>query len=107
MTLKDFERVSNECVRLKEKNQELKQQLEEKKDYIKKLQATKDKLDKWDYKNTLQQAKFIKYLEDELKTLEKDILETVDDMDIYMKQVKSLIIEEILQKYKEMNGDDK
>ena len=54
-----------------------------------------------------QQQEFINYLEDEIKTLEKDILETVDDMDIYMKQVKSLIIEEILQKYKSIIGDDK
>lgn len=51
-----------------------------------------------------QQKEFINYLEDEIKTLEKDILETVDDMDIYMKQVKSLIIEEILQKYEEIIG---
>lgn len=54
-----------------------------------------------------QQKDFIKYLEEEIKTLEKDILETVDDMDIYMKQVKSLIIEEILQKYKSIIGCDK
>lgn len=54
-----------------------------------------------------QQKEFIKYLEDEIKTLEKDILETIDDMDIYMKQVKSLIIEEILQKYKSIIGDEK
>lgn len=51
-----------------------------------------------------QQKEFINYLKDEIKTLEKDILETVDDMDIYMKQVKSLIIEEILQKYEEIIG---
>ena len=59
--------------------------------------------------NYNQQKEFVKYLEDEIKTLEKDILETVDDMDIYMKQVKSLIIEEILQKYKSITGvsDDK
>lgn len=37
---------------------------------------------------------------------EKDILETVEEMDIYMKQVKSLITEDILQKYKEIIGDD-
>ena len=110
MTLKDFERVSNECVRLKEKNQELKQQLEEKKDYIKKLQATKDKLDKWNYKNTLQQAKFIKYLEDEITKQKNDIFEnalTSEDIDLYIKRIKLLKIEEILQKYKEMNGVDK
>ncbi len=74
MTLGDFERVANELIRVKEENQELKKQLEEKKDYIKKLQATKDKLDKWDYKNTLQQAKFIKYLEDEIEKKKKQRL---------------------------------
>ena len=52
----------------------------------------------------IQQKEFIKYLEDEIKALEKDILETIDDMDIYIKQVKLLIIEEILQKYKEITG---
>ena len=57
--------------------------------------------------NKTQQKEFINYLEDEIKTLEKDILETVEDMDIYMKQVKSLIIEEILQKYKEIIEDGK
>lgn len=51
-----------------------------------------------------QQKEFINYLEDEIKILEKDILETIDDMDKYMKEVKSLIIEEILQKYKSMIG---
>lgn len=51
-----------------------------------------------------QQKEFINYLEEEIKTLEKDILETIDDMDKYMKEVKSLIIEEILQKYKEIIG---
>lgn len=68
---------------------------------------TKDKLDKWDYENTMQQKEFINYLEDEIKILEKDILETIDDMDKYMKEVKSLIIEEILQKYKSIIGDEK
>ena len=56
------------------------------------------------FQNKNQQKEFIKYLEDEIKTLEKDILDTVDDMDIYMKQVKSLIIEQILQKYIEITG---
>ena len=54
-----------------------------------------------------QQQEFINYLEDEIKILEKDILETIDDMDKYMKEVKSLIIEEILQKYKSIIGDEK
>ena len=57
--------------------------------------------------NKTQQKEFINYLEDEIKILEKDILETIDDMDKYMKEVKSLIIEEILQKYKSIIGDEK
>ncbi len=50
----------------KKENQELKKQLEDKEDYIKKLQATKDKLNKWDYENKTQQKEFIKFLEGEL-----------------------------------------
>ncbi len=97
-------------VNLAHRYSKLEKQLEEKKDYIKKLQATKDKLDKWDYKNTLQQAKFIKYLEDEITKQKNDIFEnalTSEDIDLYIKRIKLLKIEEILQKYKEMNGDDK
>lgn len=99
-----FKHLVDKNNNLETQQKELKKQLEDKEDYINKLQATKDKLDKWDYENTMQQKEFIKYLEDEIKTLEKDILETIDDMDIYMKQVKSLIIEEILQKYKSIIG---
>lgn len=50
---------------LLKENQELKKQLEDKEDFIKKLQATKDRLDKYNYKITMQQQEFIKYLEDE------------------------------------------
>lgn len=94
---------------LLKENQELKKQLEEYKEQVHKglynvclpyqtgyNKAIKDK--------ETQQKEFIKYLEEEIKTLEKDILDTVDDMDIYMKQVKSLIIEQILQKHKEIIG---
>ena len=83
---------------LVEENQELKKQLENyKKLGFKHLQDKNNNLE-------TQQKEFINYLEEEIKTLEKDILETVDDMDIYMKQVKSLIMEEILQKYKSIIG---
>ena len=37
----------------------------------------------------------------------KDILETIEDLEAYIKEVKLLKIEEILQKYKEIVGDDK
>ncbi len=108
-------------IMLLEENQELKNQLEEhKKIYIYKVNnflAENVEPDPEDLYMAeleqramdcelmeMQQKEFINYLEDEIKTLEKDILETVDDMDIYMKQVKSLIIEGILQKYKETIG---
>lgn len=66
--------------------EQLKKQLEDKEDYINKLQATKDKLDKWDYENTMQQKEFINFLEDNYK-------ETQDIW--YIK---------ILQKYKSIIG---
>ncbi len=49
---------------LQKENKELKKKLEDKDDFISKLQATKDKLNKWDYENTMKQKEFIKYLED-------------------------------------------
>lgn len=66
--------------------EQLKKQLEDKEDYINKLQATKDKLDKWDYENAMQQKEFINFLEDNYK-------ETQDIW--YIK---------ILQKYKSIIG---
>ena len=109
---------------LLKENQELKKQLEEKDILIKQCDLSVSKVmdcycertdcsgrikDSKQYDSLVQkvenqQQEFIKYLEEEIKMLEKDILETIDDMDIYMKQVKLLIIEEILQKYKEIIG---
>lgn len=91
-------------------NQELKKQVDEYKKqlkpnyYVKGLEGTLKEYQQEMGKVATQQKEFIKYLENEIETLEKDILETIDDMDIYMKQVKSLIIEEILQKYKSIIG---
>ena len=53
-------------------NQELKKELKEKNDFINKLQATKDRLDKYDYERTNQQKEFIEYLESEIKRLEEN-----------------------------------
>lgn len=105
MTERDILCPSNcdKLEKLLKENQELKKQLENK--YEKVGTLTSELLYEENTKLINQQKDFIKYLEDEIKTLEKDILETVDDMDIYMKQVKSLIIEEILQKYKSIIGD--
>ena len=77
---------------LLEENEELKKELEDKEDYIVKLQATKDRLDRYDYERTIQQQEFIKYLEDMLD----------DDNDIF--SVVRVI--DVLQKYKEIIGND-
>lgn len=79
--------------KIKDENQDLKKQLEDKEDYINKLQATKDKLDKWDYENTMQQKEFIKWLEDYLNLFDKK--------DIY-EEGSCDMLEEILQKYKKI-----
>ena len=50
-------------------NQELKKQLEEKDDFINKLQGTKYRLDKYDYERTMQQKEFIEWLEKMAKDL--------------------------------------
>ena len=109
--INQFSKTHNESVEIQEENKELKKQVDEYKKDIKDL----DNQNKNAFKNmqlnqlkvcnmVKKQKEFIKYLEDEIKTLEKDILETIDDMDKYMKEVKSLIIEEILQKYKSIIG---
>ena len=106
MTDEDLEMI-NYLREIEKENKELKKQLEN--CYCNRTDCSGRIKDSKVYdglvqKVETQQKEFIKYLEGEIKTLEKDILETVDDMDIYMKQVKSLIIEEILQKYKEIIG---
>ena len=109
--INQFSKTHNESVEIQEENKELKKQVDEYKKDIKDL----DNQNKNAFKNmqlnqlkvcnmAKQQKEFMNYLEDEIKTLEKDILETIDDMDKYMKEVKSLIIEEILQKYKSIIG---
>jgi hypothetical protein len=95
---------------LQKENQELKKQLEEYKEQVNKglyntclpyttgyNKAIKDK--------ETQQKEFIKYLEDEIKELQK-IKETELDYDI-LKDVNSqlLVLKEILQKYKEIIGE--
>lgn len=58
-----------------------------------------------------QQKEFIKYLENEIEKQKEDIFEnslTAEDIDLYIKRIKLLKIEEILQKYKEIvNGTER
>ncbi len=82
--------------------EELKEQVENKEDFINKLQATKDKLDKWDYENTMKQKEFIKYMNDIIKDLET---EDVDDEEMKGYLIQRIdTFKEILQKYKEIIG---
>lgn len=75
---------------------ELKKQLEDKEDFIKKLQATKDRLDKYNYKITMQQKEFIKYLEDEIQRKRKKSTTLTS----FKRNVVPL--QHCLQKYKEI-----
>lgn len=99
---------------LLKENQELKKQVEEKEDYINKLQATKDKLDKWDYENTIQQKEFIKYLEDKIYSIEPKgtsinyncEYDSEEDYVMAMQEQSKLnTLKEILQKYKSIIGE--
>nr|DAQ91339.1 MAG TPA: hypothetical protein [Caudoviricetes sp.] len=86
---------------LLKENQDLKKQLEGKEDYIKKLQATKDKLDKWDYENTIQQKEFIKYLGNKITELLNEYCNYAYD-DYSKEQGKYDTYIEVLQRYKKI-----
>jgi len=107
----DLDEVKDTCLGLLKENQELKNQLEDKDDFINKLQATKGKLNKWDYENTMKQQKFIKYLEDELKRInpnELTVRELVNSELGNVEFTQYLTYKEVLQKYKKiMNGSER
>lgn len=84
-----FELDSN-VKQLERKIDKLKKQLEKKEDYINKLQASKDKLNKWNYEDTMKQKEFIKYLKDMLDN-ENDIFSVVR-------------VKDVLNKYNEITG---
>ena len=87
MTLKDFERVSNELIRVKEENQELKKQLKPNY-YVKGLEGTLKEYQQEMNNVANQQKEFIKYLEDEIEN------------STFLKPSLKMI----LQKYKEIIG---
>ena len=104
--INQFTQTHNESIDIRKENQELKKQLEN----YKKL-GFKHLVDK---NNNLenQQKEFIKYLEDEIKLYENDIQNFKKDYKVYFSLINDLRvskakIEEILQKYKEIIGDDK
>ena len=91
-------------------NQELKKQVEEYKDNYNCLLKQKEQFEyimskQVDYQG--QKKEFIKYLEDEISKQKEDIFAnslTAEDIDLYIKRIKLLKMEEILQKYKEIIG---
>lgn len=97
MTDEDLE-IINYLREIEKENQELKKQLEDKEDFIKKLQGTKDRLDKYNYEITMQQQEFIKYLEDEIKACK-----AVSNL-LFNSNKEIKVYKEILQKYKEIIG---
>lgn len=97
----------NSC---QEKIRQLKKQLEESKDNYNCLLKQKEQFEyimskQVDYQG--QKKEFIKYLEDEISKQKEDIFAnslTAEDIDLYIKRIKLLKMEEILQKYKEIIG---
>ena len=97
-------------VNLAHRYSELKKQVEEYKDNYNCLLKQKEQFEyimskQVDYQG--QKKEFIKYLEDEISKQKEDIFAnslTAEDIDLYIKRIKLLKMEEILQKYKEIIG---
>lgn len=130
--LEELSKTHNRSVEIQKKNQELKSQLkgtthcfdeEEHRELKKQLEAYETyfnrffKLNNKTYdgkiilklldKKETQQKEFIKYLEDEIKELQK-IKETELDYDILKDVIPQLLVfKDVLQKYREIIGDDK
>lgn len=99
---------NKEMLGLKEQNEELKKQLENK--YEKVGTLTSELLYEENTKLINQQKEFINYLEDEISKQKNDIFAnalTSEDIDLYIMKIKLQELEEVLQKYKEIIGDDK
>lgn len=127
---KDINYYKNMASRLKKENQELKKQLDKAHDELYTLKnkynirllnqiseniepdcedyylaEIETKAHKYDLIQN-QQKEFIKYLEDEIKELQK-IKETELDCDILKDVIPQLLVcKDVLQKYKEIIGDD-
>lgn len=97
--INQFSKTHNESVEIQKENQELKKQLENK--YEKVGTLTNEILYEENTKLINQQKEFIKYLQEELNV---QIQEESVGCEITNKRY---ILEEILQKYKEIIGDDK
>lgn len=104
----DIETIQGYVEMIEKENEELKKQLENK--YEKVGTLTNEILYEENTKLINQQKDFIKYLEDEISKQKNDIFInalTSEDIDLYMMKIKLQKLEKILQKYKEIIGDDK
>ena len=108
--LDELDRADNCFKKIYLENKQLKKQVEEYKDNYNCLLKQKEQFEyimskQVDYQG--QKKEFIKYLEDEISKQKEDIFAnslTAEDIDLYIKRIKLLKMEEILQKYKEIIG---
>lgn len=127
MTLRDFENLANKYIELKEENKKLKDQLlvaqtneetfrlemkditqilmldentlfDDVKIYARSLSDDWNELNKWVYENTMQQKKFIKYLEDERKRFLSNF--NTDGIPI----IEVELLDVVLENYKKIMG---
>lgn len=130
MTLGDFERVANELIRVKEENQELKKQLKNKYEKVgaltgellyeentklynenrelkKQLEEYKKQVDKGLYNTCLPYTTgYNKAIEDK-EIQQKEFIRWLDGNTRLAPEPKKGLLNEILQKYKSITGDDK
>lgn len=109
MTLRDFERVANELIRVKEENKELKKQLEVSNELVAQGTLTEMKLRnefnrrRKEYQDTYKDVRIeIK----EYKTQQKDFINYLED-EIENSTFLKPSLEMVLQKYKEIIGGNK
>ena len=96
-------------VNLAHRYSELEKQLENKDDFINKLQASKDKLNKWNYEDTMKQKEFIKHLEEKIKNINKTESHLYQNkipkyFELGIVKGEKYATKEILQRFKEITG---
>lgn len=103
--INQFSKTHNESIDIQKENQELKKQLEEIDYTVIPNSDIKPLIDK--YKT--QQKEFMKYLEDEIKLYENDILNFSKDYNVYFSLINDLRVSkakigDVLRKYIEITG---
>ena len=105
--ISQFTQTHNESVDIQKENQELKKQLEDMTLCRDIASGHRKEVQDREVILLTQKKEFIKYLEDEIKELQKD-KETELDYDLLQDVISQLLVfKDVLQKYKEIIGDDK